>query len=426
MRILLAWELGGNYGHLAKLLGLALALRQKGHDVLFAVRDIDVAGRLLAENKLSYVQAPRPAVCTKRLFPPVSFADILAGAGFGSCQVLEPMVGSWRDIFISELVDVLVAQYAPVARFAARLFDVPCLSLHTGFESPPAVAPFPCFRPGQSVSREQLIAREAKIVQQINRISFIQSQSISPYRSLPEIITSDMSLLVTLPELDHYPNRRNGCYIGPLAMLDHGVSLSWKKKSTLRIFLYLRPFPGIESILNVLRASGADVIACIPDVAPETIALYRNSTVRITPELVRLSDLLPDMTAAITHAGHGTTSAAMLAGVPMLLLPTTIEQWLMSRSIEQLGAGIAMRRKMIEKFPAALATLLSDPSYRVAAKKIAAKYAGYDQEQTITRLAKTIEKIENPVWPERQSNRQQNIVSWIDPKTSTVIPFTSH
>lgn len=394
MRILLAWELGGNYGHLAKLIGIAQGLRQKGHDVLFAVRDIAVAGQLLGSENFTYVQSPRHAIPVKRCLRPVSFADILVGAGFGSCQVLEPMLCRWREIFINRQIDVLVAQYAPVAQFTARWLTVPCLALHTGFESPPAVSPFPCFRPGQRVTRERLLKREAKIVREINKISCIQSQATFSYRSLQEIITSDLSLLATLPELDHYPRRQNGRYIGPLAMLDYGVSLSWEKKSTLRIFLYLRPFPGIESLLHVLSQSGADVIACIPGVGRETIALYRNSTVRIFPEIVRLSSLLPDMTMAITHGGHGTASSALLAGVPMLLLPTTIEQWLMSRSIERLGAGLGLRRDRIkETFSPALKTLLGNPSYTAGAQKIAAKYVNYNQQQTITRLVNTIEGI---------------------------------
>ena len=36
-RVLLAWELGGNYGHLVALRALACELRRRGHECVFAV-----------------------------------------------------------------------------------------------------------------------------------------------------------------------------------------------------------------------------------------------------------------------------------------------------------------------------------------------------------------------------------------------------
>ena len=406
MHILLAWELGGNYGHIAKLLCIARHLRQRGHRVLFVVKNMASAGQLLDKEKFCYIQAPRPPIRQNSFHRPVSFADILAGAGFGNSGVLEGLVRSWQEIFANTPADVVVAQYAPVAQFSARLFGVPCLSLSTGFESPPDIPPFPCFRPHLRLTREQLLAREKQILEQINMISFCKSHY--SYQNLPEILRCDVNLLTTLPELDHYQQRQNGCYIGPISMVDRGVTLPWREGSTVRIFVYLRPFAGIELILEVLASSGADVIAHIPGIDPGITSLYNNTSVRIAGSVVNLSGLLADMDVAITHGGHGMTAAALLAEVPILVIPTTIEQWLMSRTVEQLGVGIELRKERIDlTFSSALERILADHSFTRSATKMAVKYVGYDQERVIVRIVNTIERLPGKISTWQQNNREQ-------------------
>lgn len=392
MHVLLAWELGGNYGHIAKLLCIAQHLRQRGHRVLFGVKNMALAGQLLDKEKFCYIQAPRSFVRRSRFDQPVSFADILAGAGFGNSEVLEGLVRSWQDIFENMKVDVVVAQYAPVAQFSARLSGVPCLSLNTGFECPPDIPPFPCFRPHLRLTRERLLAREKQILEQINMTSFCKSHYSC--RNLQTILTSDVNLLTTLPELDHYRQRQNGCYIGPISMVDRGITLPWREGSTVRIFVYLRPFVGIELILEALASSSADVIAHIPGIDSGVTSSYDNTSVRIAGSVVKLSGLLADMDVAITHGSHGTTAAALLAGVPMLVIPTTIEQWLMSRTIEHLGVGIALRKEQVARnFSSALERVLADRSFTKSATKMAVKYAGYDQERVMVKIVNTVERL---------------------------------
>lgn len=58
-RIILAWELGANYGHLSQLLCVAQQLRNRGHQVLFAIKNTVAAEQLLNDEKFCYVTAPR-------------------------------------------------------------------------------------------------------------------------------------------------------------------------------------------------------------------------------------------------------------------------------------------------------------------------------------------------------------------------------
>lgn len=399
-RILLAWELGGNFGHLSILLPIARHLRQRGHKVLFAVKDPLVAEQFLQDEGLSHVQSPRPCSRNVRSSKPASFADILAGAGFGSIETLAGLVGAWRDLFGVFRPDAVVAQYAPVTQFSARLDGLPCLQLNTGFENPPDAAPYPCFRPNLRLDREHLLAKETSMLLTINRISSGFGQG--PFQSLQEIFKSETSLLVTLPELDHYPGRRDGRYIGPISVRDDGVAMQWSQGKKTRIFVYLRPFPGLEHILRTLNRSDAEVIACIPGIDAGFSAASANKLFRIATSGVRLSGILAGMDLAVTHAGHGTTAAAFLAGVPMLMIPTTVEQGMMSRNMECLGVGVGVRRERIAAdFPAAMDRIVADHAFHKKAENLVKKYAGYDQARVIERITNTIERL--PQWAARQS-----------------------
>jgi hypothetical protein len=83
-RILLAWELGGSFGHISIQLPVARCLRQRGHEVLFAVKDVGTARQMLDDEDFGYVQSPLSHGQLKHLREPASFADILAGAGWSS------------------------------------------------------------------------------------------------------------------------------------------------------------------------------------------------------------------------------------------------------------------------------------------------------------------------------------------------------
>ncbi len=57
---MLTWELGGGFGHLSILLLVARRLRIRGHEVLFAGKDLAAAYNLLDDEGFRYVQcSPR-------------------------------------------------------------------------------------------------------------------------------------------------------------------------------------------------------------------------------------------------------------------------------------------------------------------------------------------------------------------------------
>ncbi len=391
MRFLFAWEQGGRLGHLSQMLPIACILRERGHEVLFVVKEVGSAYHFLDEG-FGYLQSPIPIGLTKSRREVSSFADVLSEAGFGDAAILGGMVRSWQTVFAMYKPDVILSQHAPTVILAAGLFGISCLKLNSGFESPPEISPYPCFRPWLKLTRDDLLKAEQRLLDNVNQVRM--DFGGSPFSHLHQAVRANVSLLATLPELDHYPVRKNGRYIGPLFITDEGEAAHWSGLREQKIFVYL--FPGAETslILEALDKSGAEVIAYIPGLADELKDKYRTATMRIASNKINLSDLLPEMTLTINNANLGTTSVTLMSGVPNLCIPTHIEQLMCSHRLERIGAGIGLRRDQLAlRFEESLKLMLADGRYREKAMEISKKYAGYDQKQVVMRLVNTLEKM---------------------------------
>ena len=387
-RILFAWELGENYGHLSTLLPLARLLRQRKHEPVFVVRDLAVASALLGKE-FSYLQAPMPSDSIRQPRVPVSYADILSGSGFGKRDALAGILHAWQVLFALVKPDMVVAQFAPTAIVAARQASIPSLQMDTGFECPPEVKPYPCFRPWMKITREALLEREEELLQTINVVCGWRAEDIRT------ALRADLSLLITLQELDHYSGRRGGRYIGPIFSHNTGEVLAWQSTTGKRVFVYLRPFPELRALLAELRQSRAEVIAVIPGIDADLADAFSSEQFMIIPRQVRLDTLLPRTDLVISHGGHGLTSACLLQGVPLLVFPIMIEQWMTARNLERMKTGMRVSKEALRKHgcASALSDLLTDPLYSERTAAVAAKYRSYDQNKTIGRLALTVEQM---------------------------------
>ena len=262
------------------MLIIARILRGHGHEILFMVKDVCSASGFLDAEGFSYTQAPHPAGFPGARREAASFADILAQAGFGNAQLLGGMVKGWQTVFTLYRPDAVLAQYAPIATFTADLLGIPCLKLGTGFESPPEAAPYPSFRPWLKLSRENLLKTENNLLDNANKIR--KDFAVTPLSYLHQAIKADLSLLCSLPELDHYQNRKNGRYIGPLFICDEGEEVRWPGCREQNIFVYLVPGSETALILEALNNSGAAVIAFIPGIDADLKKRHEGKNIRIS------------------------------------------------------------------------------------------------------------------------------------------------
>jgi UDP:flavonoid glycosyltransferase YjiC (YdhE family) len=92
-------------------------------------------------------------------------------------------------------------------------------------------------------------------------------------------------------------------------------------------------------------------------------------------EFVPQSEVFPHVDAVLCHGGSGSVVGALSAGLPLVVTPIGADQPDNARAVNALGAGIAVDTPDAEAMSAALRKVMTDPTYRVAARKVASEIA---------------------------------------------------
>ncbi|MEV0335601.1 glycosyltransferase [Nocardia sp. NPDC050717] len=111
-------------------------------------------------------------------------------------------------------------------------------------------------------------------------------------------------------------------------------------------------------------------------VDPSTIPAGPNTqVVRYTPH----TDILPATDLVITHAGLGTTLAALGHGVPLVCLPMGRDQFFNAERVQAIGAGVMLTPDAIsvDAIATAATTVLTDPTYHAKAHALSTAIATY-------------------------------------------------
>jgi MGT family glycosyltransferase len=96
------------------------------------------------------------------------------------------------------------------------------------------------------------------------------------------------------------------------------------------------------------------------------------------------SQVLREASLVVTHGGHGTVMAALLARAPMLVIPHGRDQGDNAARVSERGAGLTVARTAAtQDIRAAMTRLLDDPSYRLAARRLGDAVAAEKEASTL-------------------------------------------
>jgi UDP:flavonoid glycosyltransferase YjiC (YdhE family) len=108
-------------------------------------------------------------------------------------------------------------------------------------------------------------------------------------------------------------------------------------------------------------------------VDPAVISARDNVTVT---RWVTHADVLPHCSAVITHGGHGTVTKALIADVPLVLVPLGRDQPDNADRVIYAGAGIRLRKNASARArQTTIGPVTDNPRYRAAARHMAARLA---------------------------------------------------
>jgi len=355
-------------GHLNPMLGLSAALREAGHEVLFAtsapfVPRVEARGEKAVAVGRPWLESGGPSEPPDPDVDPRGVEDMfersfLRGVASEMADDLVRLIGDVQpDVLVRESVE-----------FAGSAAAVRC------------GVPFATFDWSFPVDLDTMLT-------QFDLKSDAPLGRLRDHLGLPPCFEHDWFLgdlvVTTLPERyrGDTPVRGQHVLIRPhvIDLVDDAPVPDWVERLHGAVYVTLgtvfpRHFP---EVLNVAAAGAA--MARRP-----TVVTYGGSVDRDVVDLPDTEDvhvcryvpqgpLLDRCVVAVIHGGTGTTLGALARGVPVVVIPMGADQYGHADAVERLGAGLVLDHRALTHAAVsdAVIAVVSDPAYRSAAHGVA-------------------------------------------------------
>lgn len=333
--ILCAWELGGGLGHLGQLKPFVDSATARGHRVSLALRQLHNLPLVMPDFHGPLFQAPIALPATDR-GPLLSFSQLLLQR-FRSERDMAVLCRCWDSIFAATEPDLVIYNFAPGALVASLHRPWHKWIAGTGYEIPRSDLPYFGLFPGTRLTpdnRAALERAERTLLSRVNAV--LDARGRAPLDTLAPIFDQGKHLLLTLPETDHIGTRRGGDYLG-IPRSTGGMAPNWPDVGCPRVFAYLTPLDGIETLLSELERRCS---LCVYGPGLPAQLSERFPRARFCDQPLDMDRVLAEADLAVTMGGHITTVQCLLAGVPMLHFPRYQEQYFSALRTVQAGRGI--------------------------------------------------------------------------------------
>ncbi len=389
------WDGGGN---VPLQLGLAKGLVERGHDVRVLTEDCLVPDVAAAGARFEpLAEAPNRASRTEDLVgdsqartPLGAFARVRDRVMMGPAATY---ARDTRAALEREAVDVLASDYMLFGPpIAAERAGVPtALMVHNIYIVPERgkPAPGPGFLPSQTLlgrARDRtfsrvLLALFNRGLPAVNRAR--TEQGLSPLRHVTEHLDHVERVLVLASESfdfhgdSHPPHLR---YVGS-SLADppwvEGWRSPWPRDDSrpLVIVSLSTTYMAQERVLarsieGLSRLDARVLITSGLAIDPASLPAFANTTVvRSAPH----ARLFGEAAAVVTHAGMGTVTRALAAGVPLVCVPMGRDQLDVAARVVHSGAGLRLRPgAKPSAIRAAVERVIGEPGFRAAAERMGA------------------------------------------------------
>lgn len=388
---LVAWELGGGFGHVRRLRPLVEYFAASGHRVVVAAKDVHKAVECFG-NTATYLQAPLKPSGTRPYPQAVNHAQLLANIGFDSKQGLCALLGAWSHLYEYVLPDVILFDHSPTAMLAARrLQGVKRIVVGTGFEIPPDCSPFPVLRTWAEFDDEQLVREETDLLAKVNDVLSTDMTGQSLDR-LSQIYDVDLKCLATVPILDPYQSNRRAEYIGPWPQAG-ATEPRWPQRAGVKVYCYLKPDRCLPRLLNDLVRRQLPTLISLDGDVRLLKQQFECETLKITGTGIDIRLASEQCDVAILSGGHDSTYSLLQVGKPCMFLPSNLEQLVTARSVVSFGAGILSDPQHASHAATQLDVLLHSNTLFDAASSLSAELSDYRSQNGQLNCQSQIQKL---------------------------------
>lgn len=396
-------------GHVNPTCAIADVLRRRGHDVAFYTGTTFY--RPLAEAGFTHFAIGEDeSAFYNRLF--ARYSRTYAGNGMAQGRQLKAMFDDWIIGSVPRQVDdlnTIADQWRPDAMVCDPTMLAPYLILHETRALPVAVFSFfaGCLIPGSDAPpiglglprphrwytrvQARVAARIVSIVTQGTRRAANETRRRYGLRPLSDSVATHsgrmpLYLVATSPEYDC--DRRDL----PSSVSYIGACL-WDKPRDTAAPAWLDEMPGDQPVVYATEGTSHSFNATLLRAAargladrPMRVVLTTGGDWRDPAQLglgklapnirverfVPHSDLFPRLNVVVTSGGSGTVQAALAAGLPLVVIPTSWDQFDNAQRVMEAGAGLRLnaRRCTPERLRAAVQQILAEPSFRANARRM--------------------------------------------------------
>ncbi len=365
--VLMGWEFGAGHGHVQTLMPVARALAARGHQPVFAVRDVVESWPVLRKENFPVFPAPFwPSRMGRHgeAFLARTYGDILTFLGWSEPDELEAMIRGWDALIDLVRPDLVVIDSAPGLALATWK-RIPTVGVGTGFSNPPAqLRQYPDLDPDAPALRpdSDILASVAE-VQRRRR------------RPAPDTLAATLAhgprWVTTFPELDIYRAVRSEMAVGPMS----APPAPLPRPPAPRWFGYFTAQRSdLERILRDFAASGIPGDAYVRGASSQQVQHLRAAGLEIHAQPVPIGEALARAAVVAHSGGIGLTANALAAGRPQLLFPEHLEQRLTAKVLAGLGVGLTVRGS--DAPGAALRRILKGELFALDAEERGASIAG--------------------------------------------------
>jgi hypothetical protein len=352
-RILLGWEFGGGFGHIVRLREIAKHIGEsQSCEFLFALRKPQngIAAGLPVRSVIA-VPAPQKSAGYKKPPGRATYGEYVSESLMSEEGAFASRLAGWEKIVRDFDPHLIIADYAPGLNLFAR-GRWPVVAVGNGYTlPPPEMASFPAI----AKMNRPLYASEPEIIDRLN-MDLVKTGARLLER-LPQLNEADAYGLGTIPIFDPYRSQRRQPYLSveipggsPIPLANASGSIAYFHEDTQ---LH-------DKVLDGLLGANTETLAYFGSPLARVIEKFEGSRVHLSASPLKLRDDMPGKAIAVHKGGLGFSIAAVLAGVPQVLLHSHEENWFNAKVIVEAGAGVSARYMDVN------ASVLSEAMDRVA------------------------------------------------------------
>ncbi len=391
--VLMGWEFGTGLGHVKRLLPIAEALREAGHQPVLALKDLFTAPDLVAERSagnagFTLLQAPYLHPSREPQTPNVpkpSFADVLKGTKYGDAALLSVMVEGWSGMLRTVAPRLVVSDFSPTLNLAARNV-CPTVVVGNGYTVPPSGRRLPPMVPWETKLPVSSVMAENDILRAVN--SVLKARHQPPLNFLSDLFSGTETFVCTIPEFDPYAAYRDRPPLPPFNVptVQHYPPIESRPENSAFVYLPAQ-HPNLRAVLGALIELDVTCDAFIRDLPATLKSRFRSPRLRFHERPQPLGEILPRVRAAIHQGGPGMAYTALLAGTPHLVLPRRLERAVTAYGLKRLKTALvlpAKRNQSSKTVARSLKALLNNQEIWRAAQTAAEALASKRRNDPVT------------------------------------------